>query len=143
MKQVLEISDLSEQTGDRMIQLMRESQMLLHGVDFPHDQHENALHERFGELHSYAGKIIALRSIAPAGRIAKAVEHRSGVFFHQNFTSNAVGVLSTPRFLTGGLELTAKEYGRIFKRNVEYYAEDIVHPRTFEPLFVAEVFEPR
>jgi hypothetical protein len=143
MRQVLEIRDLSKQTGDRMIQLMRESQMLLHGVDFPHDQHENALHERFDELHSYAGKIVALRSIAPAGRIEKAVEHWSGVFLHQSYTPNAVGVLSTVKLLTGGLELTATEHGRIIKRDVEYYADDIVDPRTFEPLFVAEVFEPR
>jgi hypothetical protein len=142
MRQTLEISDLSTHTGDRLIQLIRESQMLLHGVDFPHRQHENSLSERFNELHSYTGKIVSLRSIAPAGRIAKAVEHRSGVFYHQRFTPNAVGIMSPVRLLTGGLELAAEEHGRFFKRDVEYCVEDVVHPKTFEPLFVAEVFEP-
>ena len=143
MKQILEISDLSTRTGDRMIQLIRETQLLLHGIDFPHDPHENSLSERGDELETYIGKIVALRSIAPAGRIERNVEHWSGALRHERYTPNAVGTLSLIKLLGGGIELRAEERGRFTKRDVEYNVADVVDPKTFEPLFVAEVFEPR
>lgn len=144
MKQVVEISDLAVQTGDRMIQLIRETQMLVKGVDFPHDVHENAYSGRYEELLAYTGKIVSLRSIAPAGRIAHSVRpSRHDPFYHRGFVPNAVGIMSPVMLLTGAIQLKTEERGRLFTRDVEYYAENVVDPNTFEPLFVAEVFEPR